>query len=182
MELFYNNGHLTPGAFQQLQAGSLHELQRLEISEHLSFCDDCLCQYLQALDNTELMVPAIENVGEKVVKSGKAKKRAILLARYSSVAAVAVLAAGLWSAGMFNNLGSALMPAVTTAAPSISQQAEPQATFGSRFDNALAQVNTGLNSFFGGLFTVSGNNTEQEQAQAVQTDSPETSTVTEESE
>ena len=37
MELFYENGHLTPEGLNALVDGQLDEMARLEAAEHLSF-------------------------------------------------------------------------------------------------------------------------------------------------
>ena len=43
MDLFNTHGHLTDDALKNLfGGGSLTELERLEIAEHLDFCDECL--------------------------------------------------------------------------------------------------------------------------------------------
>ena len=39
MELFDKNGHLTNEALAALDSNALDELTRLEVSEHLSFCE-----------------------------------------------------------------------------------------------------------------------------------------------
>lgn len=45
-ELFDPNGHLTDDAFGALLRDEpLDEMERLEISEHLSFCDRCVERY-----------------------------------------------------------------------------------------------------------------------------------------
>ena len=52
MELFQEDGHLTQYALDALvQDLPLDELSRLEIAEHLSFCDACVDRYSQALEN-----------------------------------------------------------------------------------------------------------------------------------
>ena len=50
MELFSNNGHLKDEALLALiQGRELSELERLEISEHLAYCDRCLQRYTELL-------------------------------------------------------------------------------------------------------------------------------------
>ena len=58
MELFQEDGHLTQYALDALvQDLPLDELSRLEIAEHLSFCDACVDRYSQALENCLLLTP-----------------------------------------------------------------------------------------------------------------------------
>ena len=58
MELFQEDGHLTQYALDALvQNLPLDELSRLEIAEHLSFCDACVDRYSQALENCLLLTP-----------------------------------------------------------------------------------------------------------------------------
>ena len=59
MELFREDGHLTDQALEALVSGrELNELGRLEVSEHLAFCDLCLNRYTQQLMDEGLMTPA----------------------------------------------------------------------------------------------------------------------------
>lgn len=48
-ELFDSDGHLTEEAFTLLIREQLDELQSLEVSEHLSYCDRCLERYTNLL-------------------------------------------------------------------------------------------------------------------------------------
>ena len=45
MKLFRDDGHLTDEALTALAGESLDDLSRLEIAEHLAFCDLCLQRY-----------------------------------------------------------------------------------------------------------------------------------------
>ena len=59
MELFREDGHLTDQTLEALVSGrELSELGRLEVSEHLAFCDLCLNRYTQQLMDEGLMTPA----------------------------------------------------------------------------------------------------------------------------
>ena len=59
MELFREDGHLTDRALEALVSGrELSEMDRLEMSEHLAFCDLCLSRYTQQLMDEGLMTPA----------------------------------------------------------------------------------------------------------------------------
>ena len=49
MRLFNEEGHITDEGFQQLIGGQADELSRLEISEHMDFCDQCVERYSELL-------------------------------------------------------------------------------------------------------------------------------------
>ena len=58
MEIFRHDGHLTDRALAALVAGeSLDETARLEIAEHLAYCDLCLQRYTDALAGAPLLTP-----------------------------------------------------------------------------------------------------------------------------
>ena len=57
-ELFDREGCLTDFALRTLmEDGQLEELERLEIAEHLSFCDRCVARYGQLLEQRPLEAP-----------------------------------------------------------------------------------------------------------------------------
>ena len=65
LDLFDQNGHLTDEALQALiREEDLDELQRLEISEHLSFCDACTARYTDLLCDDVLQSPPVPLYGE----------------------------------------------------------------------------------------------------------------------
>ncbi len=101
MELFHENGHLTDDAIQALLNDSLDELGRLEVAEHLAFCDDCLITYTALLTEDTLLTPAAPvalTAWEKI----RQKARQSFFSRYVSAAACAALALLLWTTGIFN--------------------------------------------------------------------------------
>ena len=58
MEIFDRHGHLTDQALEALTGGApLDELHRLEIAEHLAFCDRCLQRYTERLTDETLLAP-----------------------------------------------------------------------------------------------------------------------------
>ena len=58
MEIFRHDGHLTDGALAALVAREpLDETARLEIAEHLAYCDLCLQRYTSALAGAPLLAP-----------------------------------------------------------------------------------------------------------------------------
>lgn len=57
-EYFDSNGHLSDAAFSALASGKqLDELTRLEMAEHLSFCDKCVESCVDATQSGELAEP-----------------------------------------------------------------------------------------------------------------------------
>lgn len=100
MDLFDEFGHLTKNALQLMINGEPDELQRLEIAEHLSFCDECIAKYTACLEQSALMSP------EKPLETGvlaKIKSRAhrIFMNRYATIATAACFAIVLWTTGIF---------------------------------------------------------------------------------
>jgi len=101
MELFLDDGHLTGEALDALiRQEALTELQRLEIAEHLSYCDGCLLRYTRRLEKTPLPEPE--------VSCGRALRRRLRLREVrltagrcaAAAAAVAVVVAAVWTHGL----------------------------------------------------------------------------------
>ena len=103
MELFHENGCLTDAALRAVIDGTLDEMARLEVCEHLSFCDACLLRYTALLDDEVLLTPE-EPVAPGVIQRIREKTMRVLVNRYTRAAAVAVLAMALWSTGVFSSL------------------------------------------------------------------------------
>ena len=58
MTCFRPDGHLTDEALAALIRGdALAELDRLEIAEHLAYCDPCLQRYAKQLPTPPLLPP-----------------------------------------------------------------------------------------------------------------------------
>ena len=58
MEIFRSDGHLTDESLRALaQNVPLEELTRLEMAEHLAFCDLCLQRYTDCLEPSSLLTP-----------------------------------------------------------------------------------------------------------------------------
>ena len=64
---FDQDGHLTGRAFDDLLHGEPDELARLEIAEHLAFCDHCTERYTARLCEDELL-PAPETLRPSVLQ------------------------------------------------------------------------------------------------------------------
>ena len=98
MEIFRADGHLTDEALASLAEGRpLEELTRLEMAEHLSFCDLCLQRYTDALTGAELAVPPA-SCREGLWRRVRVRAIRLLTNRYATAAAAVVLALTLvWS-------------------------------------------------------------------------------------
>ena len=117
MELFHENGCLTDAALRAVVDGTLDETARLEVCEHLSFCDACLLRYTALLDDGALLTPE-EPVAPGVMQRIRERTLRVLVNRYTRAAAVAVLALALWSTGVFSSLVPKLPdPQQSTPAP-----------------------------------------------------------------
>ena len=102
MTCFRPDGHLTDEALAALIRGdALAELDRLEIAEHLAYCDPCLQRYTELLAEAPLLTPA-RSCQESLRR--RIWRRAVQLGvnRYATAAAAVVLALTvLWgSAGL----------------------------------------------------------------------------------
>lgn len=98
MECFDKYGHLTELALEALVGdGPLSELERLEVAEHLAFCDRCLQRYTELLTDDVLLTPS------PVCREGlrrRIRRRVVRLftSRYATAAAAVALALTLlWS-------------------------------------------------------------------------------------
>lgn len=101
-ELFNPNGHLTDDAFGALLRDEpLDEMERLEISEHLSFCDRCVERYAALLDGSELLSPP-EPVAPPVFRRIRERARKLFVNKYATAAAAACFAIMFWNIGLFN--------------------------------------------------------------------------------
>jgi predicted anti-sigma-YlaC factor YlaD len=100
-EIFDTNGHLTDFALQQLLTGNPDELTRLEISEHLSFCDRCTIRYTNLLEQSEWLSPT-RPLEQDIMKRVGRQTQVVLLRRYASMAVAACFAIVFWITGIFN--------------------------------------------------------------------------------
>lgn len=58
MTCFRPDGHLTDAALTALVRGDcLEELDRLELAEHLAYCDQCLQRYTELLSEGPMLTP-----------------------------------------------------------------------------------------------------------------------------
>lgn len=98
MERFHHSGHLTDEALLALiREEPLDELERLELAEHLAFCDQCLQRYTDLLAETALLAPE-RSCRERLRRRIRERTVRLLTSRYATAAAAVALALTvLWS-------------------------------------------------------------------------------------
>ena len=100
MTCFRPDGHLTDAALTALVRGDcLEELDRLELAEHLAYCDQCLQRYTELLSEGPMLTPA-RSCRESLRR--RIRQRAVQLgvSRYATAAAAVTLALTLlWGSG-----------------------------------------------------------------------------------
>ena len=136
MELFDPAGHLTGGALLALAHEEVpDELARLEMAEHLAYCDQCLHRYTDLLTKTPLLTPA-HSCRESLWRRVRARTLRLLTSRYATAAAAVALALTvLW--------GSAAVPLPKRPSlPEVPQrlQSWPQ-QWSDSLDGALSRFN-----------------------------------------
>lgn len=145
MERFRADGHLTNEALAALvRDDGLDELGRLEIAEHLSFCDLCLQRYTDALAGTKLLEP--ERSCQKTLwVRVRTRTLRLVTSRYATAAAAVALALTLlWSSQEIQ---------FSRPAPpqNLSAAAEHLHSWPERWNNALNETLSGVTGFFDGL-------------------------------
>ncbi len=125
-ELFLKDGHLTDYALSALMGGTLDDLQRLEVGEHLSFCDHCLERYSDLLTIDTLESPS-RDLTPEVMQRIRRKKWRTSVRRYTAAVAAVAIGSSLWYSGLLSAMGDTMlqphMPE-RPAAPVSAQQDE----------------------------------------------------------
>lgn len=119
MELFQENGCLTDEALHGLIEERLDEMGRLEVAEHLSFCDRCLERYTAMLTDDTLKTPETP-LTPKILSRVRSRVLRLVVNRYAACGAAAVLAFTLWGAGVFDRLVPSDLPVTDGRPPSPS--------------------------------------------------------------
>ena len=141
MELFDPAGHLTDGALLALAHEEVpDELARLEMAEHLAYCDRCLQRYTALLADAPLLVPA-HSCRESLWRRIRARTIQIFTSRYAAAVAGVVLALTLvWGSGY----GSIRLPELPEDRPTVSDGLR-------KWNESLDNAMSGVNEFFDGL-------------------------------
>ena len=118
MEVFDPAGHLSDSALLALvrNEDALDALARLEMAEHLSYCDRCLQRYTQLLAQDALLTPG-HSCRESLWRRIRARTMGILTSRYATAAAAVALALTvLWGSAAIS------LPQRRPALPEVPQQ------------------------------------------------------------
>ena len=136
-------GCLTDGALAGLMEGSLDELQRLEVSEHLSYCDACVERYTALLADGVLL-EAPELMKQSVLAALRRKAAKVFVNRYFHMAVAASLTLVLWGSGVFNSFGEVRPP----------EERNPEASISWRLNSFASDVSDGVTDFMDQLITI----------------------------
>ncbi len=147
MELFCETGCLTDEALRAVVDGTLNETERLEASEHMSFCDRCLVRYTDLLTDDALLCPE-KPIAPTVLQRIRQRALRVAVNRYTRVAAVAVLALALWSTGVFDSLVPKPAARDWEAQASLSA---PSLSAGARVNDFFRQTGASLADAWSGL-------------------------------
>lgn len=98
---FDRNGHVTVRGFESLVTGKAGELTRLELAEHLDWCDRCVDRYSLLLSDVPLMEPP-EDLSETVMASIRRRMFTVFTSQAAKVCAAACLAIVIWCGGIFD--------------------------------------------------------------------------------
>ena len=144
--VFREDGHLSTGALEALARNedAFDELERLEIAEHLAFCDYCLQRYALALEEGTLLVP--ERSCRRALWS-RVRSRAIRLVtgRYATAAAAVALALTVLWGGERAEFPRPVLP---EDRPSVSRQLTD---WTGGIGDSLRGAVGGISDFFDGL-------------------------------
>ena len=139
-------GCLTDGALAGLMEGSLDELQRLEVSEHLSYCDACVERYT-ALLTDGVLLEAPELMKQSVLAALRRRAAKVFVNRYFHMAVAASLTLVLWGSGVFNSFGE-----VRLVRP--PEARNPEASISWRLNSFASDVSDGVTDFMDQLITI----------------------------
>ena len=144
MERFHTDGHLTDEALAALiRDGRPDELSRLEIAEHLSFCDVCLQRYTDLLSGTTLLEPE-RSCSETLWVRVRMRTLRLVTSRYATAAAAVALALTMLWGGREIQFTHPALPELRPAAAEL--RAWPE-----RWNDALSETLSDVTDFFDGL-------------------------------
>ena len=142
MELFDPAGHLTDGALLALAHEEVpDELARLEMAEHLAYCDQCLHRYTALLAEAPLLTPA-HSCRESLWRRIRARTLRLLTSRYATAAAAVALALTV----LWGSTGVKLPEAPPL--PEVSQRFQ---SWPERWNDSLRGALSQFNDLFDGL-------------------------------
>lgn len=122
MEYFRHDGHLTEEALLALvRQDPMEELERLEIAEHLAFCDACLQRYTELLSTDVLLTPQ-QSCRESLLRRIRRRTVQLVTSRYATAAAAVVLALTLLWGGLDFSSPPHPTDAQPDGAPSVTER------------------------------------------------------------
>ena len=145
-----DSGCLTDFALQSLLAGSLEELERLEVAEHLSYCDSCVDRYTALLTGDVLEEPP-ELMKQSVLSALRKKAAKVFVNRYFHMAVAASLTLVLWGSGVFTTFGQGIP---LKAAELDWADREPRVSISQRLGDFAAGVTGGINDIVDQITTI----------------------------
>ena len=118
--VFREDGHLSDRALASLAGNEdcFDELERLEMAEHLAFCDECLQRYTMALEGGALLVPEHSCQRTLWVRI-RSRTLRLVTSRYATAPAAVTLALTVLWGGVGINLPRPILP---EDRPSVSRQ------------------------------------------------------------
>ena len=142
MEYFRPDGHLTDEALAALvRSEPLDELVRLELAEHLAYCDDCLQRYTDLLAEDALLSPA-RSCRESLWVRLRMRTLRLVTSRYATAAAAVALALTV----LWGSAGVKLPPAPPL--PEVSQRFQ---SWPERWNDSLRGALSQFNDLFDDL-------------------------------
>ncbi len=145
MERFRADGHLTDEALSALVLdGEIDPLGRLEMAEHLSFCDLCLQRYTDRLAGAELLAPP-QGCEKGLWTRIRLRTLRLVTSRYATAAAAVALALTVLWSGEEVRFSRPALPEDRSAA------VERLHTWPERWNDALDRTLSGVTDFFDGL-------------------------------
>ena len=134
-------GCLTTFGLESLVEGSLGELERLEVSEHLAYCDLCVERYT-ALLAEETLLEAPELMRQGVLAAVRKRAVKVFVNRYFHMAVAASLTLVLWGSGVFNTFGQ---PIPLRRPDTGTEEHHPRTSVSQRLGDFAAGVTGGIN-------------------------------------
>ena len=146
MDLFDPSGHLTDRALLALvRSEELDELDRLEMAEHLAYCDRCLQRYTVLLTDAPLLTPA-RSCQESLWRRLRVRTLRLLTSRYATAAAAVALALTMvWGSGRIDFVQKPILP---EDRPSVSQGLRE---WSAKWNDSLDGAMSGFNEFLSGF-------------------------------
>lgn len=146
MTRFYDDGHLTDEALTALILGTdADELGRLEMAEHLAFCDQCLQRYTDLLAAGTLLTPA-KSCQESLWRRIRARTLHLLTSRYATAAAAVALALTvLWGGVGLSSRPAGGHPFFQQAGTAVTERLH---SWPERWNDSMSGALSGLNDFF----------------------------------